>query len=104
MNPREASDIIRHEAAEIYNLLEILKSNTSAHYTRQDLFNYLCLILQQHSEFKLSVASMLHDIGERLPDLNLEVEGEEGQNQNDKSKSWNIEVPPFDVDFWTGLQ
>ncbi len=98
MTPHEASEIIKREAEEIHNIMEILKSQKSSHYTRQDLFNYLCLVLQEHSEFKLSIASLLHDIGDRLPDLNLEIED---VCENDKSK---FEVPPFDVDFWTGLQ
>lgn len=104
MQPEEAANNIRSEANHILQMIYKIQSNEITDMSKEDLTNWLCLALQQHAEFKISVADLIQKIGEAYPSFQLiPVSSQEVYRQNTQQASKNIETPPFDIEFWMGL-
>lgn len=102
MNPYEAAKTIKSEAEDIIRMIRIIKSRKLSDFSQADLLSWLCICLQQHADFKNSMAELIENIGQTYPDFQLagtttQVEFEQNQI------SINLETPPFDVGFWAGL-
>lgn len=102
MNPDEAAKTIKSEAESMARMVRGMRARKSSDFSQKDLLNWLCICLQQHADFKNSMAEFIESIGHTYPNFQLTpttTQAEIVQSQ----PSINLEAPPFDVDFWMGL-
>jgi len=100
MKPKEAADVMRLEADHMMQMIRGLRARKSSDFSQKDLLNWLCIALQQHSDFKMAMADILNNVN--LPELMSETTQAVYQ-QTEEAESINMEAPPFDKSFWLGL-
>ena len=101
MKPNEAADVMRLEADHMMQMIRGLRARKSSDFSQKDLLNWLCIALQQHSDFKMAMADILNNVS--LPDLTPETTQAVYQQTEDGTDPINVEAPPFDKSFWLGL-
>lgn len=106
MNPNDAAEMLRNEAECITRMIQHMKSKKSSDFLKKDLLNWLFITLQQHADFKILMADFVFRIGQVYPELQLTtttVTTLYEQTGQDLDEQADMEVPPFDADFWMGL-
>ena len=102
MDPNEAAKTMKSEAESMARMIRGMRARKSSDFLQKDLLNWLCVSLQQHADFKNSMADFVEGIGHTYPGLQLSAtttQAELGQSQ----QPMNVETPPFDSDFWMRL-
>ena len=104
MNPEEAANAMRQDADQMMRMIRQIRAKKSSDFEAKDLLHWLCISLQQHTDFKISMANIIQNLGNRYPDFQLASVPTESIYQNSESLDVrNIEAPPFDESFWMGL-
>lgn len=104
MTPKEAAETMKIEAEAMARMIRSMRARKSSDFLNKDLLNWLCMALQQHVDFKNSMADLIIILGDSNPNFQIIPTIQTDANQTlQNSKVFNLEAPPFDSDFWAGL-
>jgi hypothetical protein len=105
MNPINAAEIMRNEAEHMNMMIQSIKNKKSSDFLKKDLLNWLIISLQHHADFKNSMADFISVIGQAYPDLQLTatITKADFSPTNEIEQQDDMEIPPFDSEFWMGL-
>jgi len=99
MTPEESVEIIRENAMILLDAIEHFEELDPSQQNNEVLLKWIIIILEKYAEFQWNTADMITDLSKKY-DFNLHLLD---SKENPTPPQINLDVPPFDYNFFMGL-